>query len=116
MALTIPDFSEDRGISFVDPLTKSSATKGFSYRVDPQGCGNLTHAKSGATITINEFDPTTCKIVVYVSFSWKSITKVEPVGTAPNEPVFTPGDFATLLDTVNQFYAQNVGGVQLVQA
>jgi hypothetical protein len=81
------DFSADtveyefRGGNLVNEASKSTYTTPYNFMADPKGCGDLTHSKAGGTLTINEFNPTTCEATLMAVFSFKSLFLTNPTAT-----------------------------------
>lgn len=81
------DFSTDtveyefRGQNLVNVASGSTYSTPYNFMVDPKGCGELTHSKAGGTLTINEFNPTTCETTLMAVFSFKSLMLTNPTAT-----------------------------------
>lgn len=56
MAITIPQFTEDRGPMKVDPKTGSTLNQPISFCKDLKGCGDPTYSVVSGAISVNGVD------------------------------------------------------------
>lgn len=90
MAITIPEFSQNRGNLRIDPFTGSTLQLPASYERDLKGCGNCDYVVLQQSMNINSNDAN-CKRSFVASLSISLILPSASAGGAA-------GDVDTLVD------------------